>query len=241
MRKKWCILLLVTEVIVSQIFWGYNTCRANSVVVLKAENHIDLSDIESVGGLNGLSEKQRDDLTTEKLNQYIDKLYCEYNSIGVSKSRARQNVVADAWSAAVLILKKNGYPCTAALMECSLNNASYNEGGFAALSGSGLFNKKLKTSTKFINYKKKVRNGDNPKGINFDSKDVTDLYLSLGHVDTKVTSRSITYTSEITDVYDFDYNKYKPILVNLVNNAAWLSQNMNVLHNINVKISTVFK
>lgn len=126
-------------------------------------------------------------------------------------------------------------------MECSLKNVNYNEGGLVAIDGSGLFNKTLKTSTKFKNYKKKVRKGEDPKGINFDSNDVTDLYLSLGHVNTKVTSRTITYTSEITDIYDFDYNKYKATLVNLVNNAAWLSQNMNVLHKINVKISTVFK
>lgn len=94
-------------------------------------------------------------------------------------------------------------------------------------------------------YNKKVNlrkgGGEDPKGINFDSNDVTDLYLSWGHVNTKVTSRTIPYTSEITDTYDFDYNKYRATLVNLVNNAAWLSQNMNVLHKINVKISTVFK
>lgn len=105
----------------------------------------------------------------------------------VSKNRVGQNnVVEEAWSAAILILRKNGYTCTAAFMECSLKNVNYNEGGLVAIDGSGLFNKTL-------------------------------------------------------DTYDFNYNKYKATLVNLVNNAAWLSQNMNVLHKINVKISTVFK
>lgn len=221
------VYFLMGGMIISQIFCSMPV----SALEKNVEMNVDLVKEEEVD-FNHLSDEQ--------LNDMIDKLYLEDITTETKIEKNAESVKA-AWRLAVQILRNNGYNCTAALMECSLNGMDYSESKFASVQRTGLFSRTLPGSVAYSDYKRKVRNGKNPKGINFDENDTKDLYYSLGHVDTKVVSRAGTYTSLITDTYDFSYQKYEKLLVSLVNNAAWLSQHMDVLKPIGVSIYTVFK
>lgn len=159
-----------------------------------------------------------------------------------TKMRTTSSSIKDSWMAAAQILKNNGYVCTGTLMQYSLNDWNYEETLLQTVRGS-LFSKSFESSSAYASYKKKVRNGKNPSGIEFKSSDIKDLYLALHNVDAnaKLTTCG-EYNAEITDVYDFALTtSYKNVLTALVNNAAWLSQNIGVFNKINVTVATVFK
>lgn len=225
------VYLLVGGMIASQVFCNMpvSATEKNTMVKDQIEDGITIEDDLIIANMSD-----------DQLNRMIDNIY-QANITTSVRSVKNTDSVKTAWRLAAQILRNNGYYCSATLMEYSLNGMNYKESEFASVQRTGVFSRTLPGSTAYSNYKSKVRNGKNPKGINFDDGDVADLHYSLGHVDTKVVSRAGTYTSLITDTYDFSYQNYEKLLTTLVNNAAWLSQHVGVFNPIDVSIYTVFK
>ena len=181
--------------------------------------------------------------STDELNDYISYL-AEASS---SNANLRYTVPTGsgqaAWLAAAQILEENGYPCVAALIESSLHGVDYVQNYTVAYGDSGIFQTKIKTTSAYATYRAQLKAGTavNGKLITFDSSENADLAYSLHSCTAYYTSIGAgnlkTYSWYIYDVYDFAWDaEYNSPLISLVNNVAYLSQQMNVLQVIDVYI-----
>ncbi len=127
-----------------------------------------------------------------------------------------------AWLAAAQIAKLRGYKLSAKLVECSVLNNNYSE-------TNGMFAKAIK-KTRLWKTMKNRNNGS----VAFTKAINADLFYSLHRCNYHTQSKKII----VTDLYDFKLeNSYKCLFSSLVNNWAYLNQNLSVLHKIKVKIA----
>ncbi|GEM01466.1 hypothetical protein SAMN05421839_11150 [Halolactibacillus halophilus] len=145
----------------------------------------------------------------------------------IESSRVIGNIAAlkAAWLAAAEIARRNGYPLSATLVEHSVWNKSYSE-------TNGPFAKAIRRTNKY-NQMKKNRKGT----IAFQKSDSSDLFYSLHKVSYSSASSSQGMRIWIRDVYDFEADtSYKNIFTSVVNNWAYLSQIMWMLHPVDVHL-----
>lgn len=140
-----------------------------------------------------------------------------------TENRSVVNKVAlkAAWLAAAQIAKQKGYPLSAKLVEHSVINKDYSE-------TNGAFAKTIKKTSLWKNMKnKKSGSVEFTKSIN------SDLFYSIHKCSYTTSSNRVT----VKDVFDFKLEtNYKSLFTTLVNNWAFLNQNISVLHKIDVKI-----
>ncbi len=178
-----------------------------------------------------------------ELNQYIDSQIqlIENRAIG-SQSVTRGTTTLELqalWLAAAQAAKLAGYPCSAALIECSVLGVNYKE-----TKGSGeLFHDKIVKTNTYKKYIKKIKKGTYSTGIGYvlthSKSENADLYYSLHSCTYTTRISNNQYKVSIYDLYDFDLMNYDSVFTGVVNNWAWLCQHTDVLHKINVNISFI--
>ena len=209
---------------------------------------LDYSQIEQMSCDDLMTELES--MTDEQLVQYVDYLtvqseqsevpntYSFNNISSKSRSLSTPNAIQQIWLAGAQYLKNQGYTCAGTLLQYSVNNYSYKEN--CPFGADGLCSSKIVNTTAFKNYYSKVKNNKSlPSGISFESSDSKDLFLALHKVNISTRSSGVAFSPNnftISDTYDFDYNSYKDVLLGVINNAAWLSQNAGYLHKIPVTI-----
>lgn len=214
-----------------------------------SENNVETLDIYSIQD-NLYSNDELNQISsilatwsTEELNSYISYL-AECSQDGMN---ARYTVPTGsgqaAWLAAAEILEDNGYPCVGALIKSSLYDTDYIEVCTAAYGEAALFQKTIKTTSAYSTYRTQLKSGTavNGKLITFESSENADLAYSLhactAYYTTTGAGNLLTYSWYIYDVYDFAWDdEYNSPLISLVNNVAYLAQQVNVLQVIDVYI-----
>jgi len=214
------------------------TDNNNHVIVFNADMQTNYDD--------AIQELEK--MTNEEMNQYIENVMIQYSSSNTYLMNDETSVnrigsvdpIQTAWLAAAKIIENKGYTCTARLIQDSVSGTNYVEND--PFGANGLFSKKIVSTSPYKNYLSKLKNNKKlPKGLEFKKSDNADLFYSLHNVD--ITSRAnmpgtayATYNFTITDTYDFKYEDYNDLFTSLVNNWAWLSQNISSLHKIRVTI-----
>lgn len=181
--------------------------------------------------------------STDELNDYISYLADVSSSTANLRYTVPTGSGQAAWLAASQILEENGYPCVAALIESSLYGVDYVQPYTVAYGDSGIFQTKIKTTSAYATYCSQLKTGTatNGKLITFDSDENADLAYSLHSCTAYYTTIGVgnlkTYSWYIYDIYDFAWDaEYNSPLISLVNNVAYLSQQMDVLQVIDVYI-----
>lgn len=181
--------------------------------------------------------------SNDKLNAYISYLAEETEQQSATRASVPTGNGQAAWLAAAAIVE-DAYPCVAALIESSVLGVNYSE-VISVSSGdnSGLFQAKIKTTSQYSNYVKQLKAGTatNGKLMTFTASQNADLAYSL-HSCTAYYTKSgsgnlTTYSWYIYDLYDFAWNEdYNSPFITMVNNAAYLSQQIGALKAISVYI-----
>lgn len=197
------------------------TCHADSFAqgqlnspdqVFQLESESDL--IEFVNEMKNMTES---DLQSVVKNAQINSENIGTNSILGLKA---------AWLAAAQIARVKGYPLAASLVEHSVLYKHY-------LEINGQFAKQIKTTSIYSKIIKKGSGSDRfTKSVN------SDLFYAIHEFTFTSSGSSQGMRIWIHDVFDFELNlNYQSLLTTIVNNWGYLSQNMWVLHPINVKIT----
>lgn len=196
----------------------------------------DLLSKQEVTKVNNMLEGMSD----EELNQIISDVKNSSNSMVKSATVPTGNIQL-AWLAAAQIAENNGYPCAAALVRASVNNSAYTE----TIIGNGVCRNKIKTTSLYKNYVKKLKAGSAvSSSMTFTKATNADLFYALHKVSISYTTSGYgnlkTYNIKVHDVFDFAKdNNYNDLFTTLVNNWAWLCQQTGVLNPINVNIYLV--
>lgn len=181
-------------------------------------NNIDITHLANLNSeeLVKTLEECNDEQLTEVI--YSARNYIENTPVVRGDNIVTVGALKAAWLAAANIVK-NSFPCTAKLITNSVCNIKYSE-------TNGMFASKIKKDSCYKNFIK------NPtSSFSFTSGD---LFYALHTVNSKVSGNKVI----ITDVFDFKKEKAKyGDFTKMVNNWAWLCQNMGVLHPINVSIT----
>jgi len=183
-------------------------------------------------------------MSNEELNNFISNIAKLYFKSKTSKTSNIQtasveqfNSIQLAWLAAAQIARNYGYSCAATLVEHSVKNIPYYE------YGEGLFINKIRLTSVYKDYISKLKSGkiklNEKNSIVFEKEDNADLFYALHKVYIKSEKGLLSiYTITISDIFDFGYdNYYDDLFTNIVNNWAWLCQQKQVLHPIDVTIT----
>lgn len=187
-------------------------------------------------------EEKFSEMSIDDLNLYIDNIAKKFSDSEIQTFSADSNAIQNAWLAAAEIARKQGYPCAAAMVRCSVNNTAYTE---SSIGPTGLCSAKIVNTSAFKtvlkNAKEKKKDNYSTSAIFTKSMD-SDLFYALHNVD--VTSTRLgsgawtTYTMKVTDTFDFAYdNNYDSLFTSCVNNWAWLCQQAHYLHKIKITIT----
>lgn len=183
----------------------------------------------------------------DELNEYID--YLASNSSMQTRASVPTGSGQAAWLAAAAIVEDE-YPCVAALISSSVFGQDYAElVPLNAEDVTGLFQTKIKSTSQYRNYVKQLQAGSAKNGelMTFESSTNADLAYSLHSCTAYYTTfepllgiGSNTYDWYIYDKYDFAWDEeYNSPFISLVNNAAYLSQQIGALNEIDVYIHFV--
>lgn len=221
------------KIIVAFMIICISITNTNFETIAKASEVLDIEKI---------TENEFSEMSVDELNAYIDNIETKMNSSENQAFSPKSNVVQDAWLAAAEIAKKQGYPCAAAMVKCSVNNMAYVENNIGP---TGLCSSKIVNTSAFKKVLKtaKEKKKDNyATSVAFTKSMDSDLFYALHNVD--ITSTRLgsgawaTYSMKVTDTFDFAYdNNYDSLFTSCVNNWAWLCQQTNCLHKIKVTIT----
>lgn len=181
-------------------------------MIFSLQNESDL--IEFSLSLKSMSE--------EELQQVIELAQIE------SENRSVVNIVTlkSAWLAAAQIARVKGYPLAATLVENSVFYKNYSE-------TNGKFSKAIKGTRAYKRMLNKKRGSDA-----FSKNDHSDLFYAINKFSFTSSSSSKGKRFRISDKFDFALDmSYDNLFVSLVNNWAYLNQNIWVLHPIQVSIT----
>lgn len=215
------------------------TVTNGNVSVLAANvNDNILNNMNDIKNNNLIECKEKlSDMSVEELNDLIDNIAKTCSTPETRGVSVPTSDVELAWLAAAEIARKNGYPCSATLVEYSIKNINYLEE--FDMSNGGLFQSTISKAPKYKNYvsKMKVSLEGLPEGIEFTGKDLFYSLHDVGITAKKIGSGSFaTYNITITDIYNFDLERYDDLFTGLINNWAWLCQQNGVFHPISIKI-----
>lgn len=183
----------------------------------------------------------------DELNEYISYLST------IDSVQARAYVPTGngqaAWLAAAAIVEDK-YPCVAALIYSSVLNQDYVESvGLTADDVSGLFQTEIKSTNQFRSYVRQLQSNSavNGKLMTFESSENADLAYSLhsctayyNTIEPILGISGNSYAWYIYDIYDFAWDEeYNSPIISMVNNAAYLSQQIGALNVIDVYIHFV--
>lgn len=181
----------------------------------------------------------------DELNEYISYL----STIASTQTSVPTGSGQAAWLAAAGIIEST-YPCTAALIRSSVYAQDYIESVAAnADDVTGLFQTTIKSTSQYRSYVSQLQSDSavNGKSMVFESSQNKDLAYSLHActafyttITSTLGSSGNTYAWYIYDVYDFAWDEeYNAPIVSMINNAAYLSQQIDVLNVIDVYIHFV--
>lgn len=183
--------------------------------------------------------------TDEELNDYIS--YLATSCQGQERAYVPTGNGQGAWLAAAAIVKDK-YPCVAALITSSVLGQAYVESvPTNADDVTGLFQTKIKSTAQYKNYVRQLQSDSAKNGqlMTFESSENADLAYSLHSCTAYYTTYESpfvnmpgnTYYWYIYDKYDFAWDEeYNSPFISLVNNAAYLSQQIGALNEIDVYI-----
>lgn len=168
--------------------------------------------------------KSLDNMNDEQLNEVIDYVANNKNNISYRSTASNtKNKLKVAWKAAAKIARNNGYPLAGTLVEYSVEDIRYYE-------ANGMFSDAIKKTKVYDRMKSHKGEGQEE----FTTNDSKDLYYALHGVTYYHGKNNRLF---ITDTFDFELNTdYKNTFSTLVNNWAYLNQNIDVLNPINVTI-----
>jgi hypothetical protein len=213
-----------------------------------AEDVIEAKDSE----INYLLNVDITEMTKDELNSYITQIaeFCQTSNTEevnpYSTNTEVPGIVGQAWLAAAEIARGEGYECAAIAVEYSVKNVNLTESTHPKY-GDGPFLRKLKTTDAYQTYLNSLLESgkDKVKGsFEITKKDNSDLFYALHNVTTSASGTFVgtsmaTYIICITDVFDFAFdNDYDSLFTTLVNDWAWLCQQTDVLHPIDITLTT---
>lgn len=196
-------------------------------------------------------------MTVDELNDFIDFVAENYNTITITGNANEYSVCADygssiipnavgmAWLAAAGIARDEGYEWAATMVELSVYNVNLEE---SIVYGNGPLTLAVKATDAYQDYLDYLLNcGKTSTNDSFciTKSDDADLFYALHNVTTSATGSFIgtsyaSYMVTLTDVFDFEYdNDYDDLFTSLVNNWAWLCQQTHVLYPITITLSTL--
>lgn len=212
--KMFVVLLAImfTSLIATSVKADESFVSAEDIVKLSSEEELKVF------------ETNMDNMSVEELQNIIT-----YAKIMKEDKSANPNLALKAaWLAAAQVAKVSGYPLAGTLVTNSVNGNNYYE-------YNGQFANVIK-KTRWMNIMKKNRSGSGE----FTRSDSSDLFFAihLFSYSSFGSSQGTGYT--INDIFDFKLDdSYRNLFVSLVNNGAWLSQNVGVLTPIKVTINIV--
>lgn len=142
----------------------------------------------------------------------------------------------EAWLLAAEEANKRGYTCSATLVSHSVLGIDYIENK----GPGGLFYDKIIKVQSFNNQVNSFisnKTYGKYRSVEFTRNDNADLYYSLHFADVCVDYLSGHYFVNLKDRYDFNLNFMGSLFATIVNDWAALCQAINVLEDINVKVS----
>lgn len=189
-------------------------------------------------------------MTINDLKEYID---AKKSKISNLKKQELKNIkigdnispqyiyvsdIQTAWLAAAQIARLLGYPCSAALVECSVLGNNYVE----TQNSTGLFRNVIATSPQYINFLSVFNGCGRPSsysgGFIFPNNEISDLYYSIHRCSYNVAKHGNIYTIHLEDTFDFEFIlELDNLKKTLINDWGWLSQNWNALKPIEIDIS----
>ena len=225
MKKYISLLLIIMIIMNSKAAYGSTTSDINSM----SSEEIQIQKMEEK--FHTMSE--------DELNDYISHVVGKKSKTALKTPKKAVKIsptieIKYAWLAAAELAKMKGYTCSAELVKCSVYGNNYYEN-----SKNGLFSKKISNNRDFKAFiNADIKKNDKKGGIIFKKSNNKDLYYSLHKVSiiSKRPPNLQIYTSTITDIFDFDKDKFSSLFTQLVNDWGLLCQNLNVLKPIDVKI-----
>lgn len=168
-------------------------------------------------------ENDLSDMSIEELNDYIHSLYLQSTASGGSSERAP--ILSAAWIAAAEIAGRAGFPCAAAIVKSSARGQNYVE-------SNGLLANKIKTTKAYAEWVISTSTY-----ITFEKSDNADLFYAIHHADVYVTGGPSGARQRFIDTFDFKFETdMQDLFSTLVNDWAWLSQNIGALSPIRVQV-----
>lgn len=215
MLKKRIFILWLVMMVVAMILSTTNVHA--EVVNAFPQTVLDLKDEED---LRSFSERLKY-LSEPELQEVID---CVKTA---SEEKFSMEIVAakGAWLAAAQIARLSGYPLSATLVEHSVWNSDYSE-------TNGNFADAIKTTDV---YQRMVENGEGSDS--FEKSDYVDLFYSIHSFSYYSSENSQGVRINVRDTFDFAFDtSYDSLFTSIVNNWAYLNQNVGVLNPIEVYI-----
>lgn len=174
--------------------------------------------------ITAVSIETIDCMTNAERNEFISTCASNLSNSRMFSTIDYVEVMKLCWYAAGKILESY-YPCTGKLIQCSAYGENYTEtnGSFSA------------AILRHSDYKIWRTSEPAPALMSFGSGD---LFLALHTVTISITSQNISYgTIHVYDYYDFDpTDPIANVLLNLINDWAWLSQKCGYLTAISINI-----
>ena len=190
------------------------------------------------------ADEQLEDLSVEELNKLISVIASEdmanqysYSVRSANETKTKSTSVSTkaiklAWLAAASIARKCGYPCSATMVEHSVNGKNYYESGRGKLFSSRIM---VLPSYKKCYRKMKDKNLKN-SSFEITKSEHKDLYYALHLVNTKRYKKNGKWWMRVSDRFDFDIMHYKSLFTSIVNNWAWLCQHTGILSPIRATV-----
>lgn len=186
-------------------------------------------------------ESELENMSVEELNALIDSIKESVESEKQEVNTGRRNAQAKgvgkeaikkAWLAAAEIARKSGYPCSATMVEHSVQGKNYLETGKGKLFSSRI--SKLQSYKKC--YNGMCKNKKMKSSFEIKKSEHKDLYYALHLVNAQRFKKNGKWWMRITDRFDFDIMHYESLFTSIVNNWAWLCQQKGILNPIHAKI-----
>lgn len=190
------------------------------------------------------ADEQLEDLSVDELNKLISVIASEdmanqssYSVRSANETKEKSTSVSTkaiklAWLAAASIARKCGYPCSATMVEHSVNGKNYYESGRGKL-----FSSRIMVLPSYRKCYRKMKD-KNLKNLSFEitKSEHKDLYYALHLVNTKRYKKNGKWWMRVSDRFDFDIMHYKSLFTSIVNNWAWLCQHTGILSPIRATV-----